>query len=127
MPFIRRNYPRITLKKPISVNVEVNGTILHNAIVNNICMGGMCITIEGPIEKHQTGSLELMHECDNEELSFRAKFSIRWVKPAVSSVNTWDFGVKFTSIDPIDLQNLGRIIVDYMKNNSNENVSALPV
>ncbi len=118
MPYIRRNYPRVSLAEPVTVIIKINDRTLHNAVANNLSMGGMCITIEDNIEKQQNGTLEITHECDEEMLCFKAEFAIQWIKPANSDKKTRQFGIKFTYFDSADQSKLARIIIDQIRKNS---------
>ena len=127
MPFVRRNYPRISPTKPLTVIIHVDGKALHNPVAKNISMGGMCVVVEDHIKEQQAGSLEVRYECDNEVFGFKVDFSIPWAKSIDQETNTQEFGIKFSNINPQDMQSLGRILIDYMRINGDENVSTFPL
>ena len=115
MSFIQRNYPRIDLRSP--VNVTVNDRVLEGTECINISMGGMCIQVDAAIEQQQKGTVEMEYECDDEKVTFKGEFVIRWIKPAASEGPERQFGLQFTYYDAKSLSNLARIIITQISEN----------
>lgn len=115
MAYTRRNYPRVNFDEPVTLIVKINDQQIVEPVLNNMSMGGICISIKGTIEPNQKGVIEIMQECDNELLNVKAEIITRWCKPSRKETDKNTFGAQFTYYSPLDLQKLARIILGQVR------------